>query len=311
MNRILKESRSRACDLTELQRAFQCAILDPRGAPPPFIVSSPKAPAAERFAVYAQAYRLRLIEALAADYPALKEWLGDGAFDRLARAYADAYPSGHFSIRWFGSRLPAFLAATPACLNQPELTELAGFEWALSEAFDAADSPVLTQAQLAALAPASWPGLKLRIHASVQTLDLIYNTPSRWRALNRKEPAPDLETESETLTWVVWRQDLKLLFRSLPKAEARALKAFSRGQCFAGVCEDLCEWLDETQVAVSAAGYLQTWLREGWIAGISTSAEPGHAITRSPKRADGINIRSGSGHGLGEDIRSRRSNLSK
>jgi hypothetical protein len=74
----LKKSRSRVLALTELQRAFRSAILHPRREPPPFIFNSPKASVVRRFAIYSEAYRLRLIEALAGDYPALKEWLGEG-----------------------------------------------------------------------------------------------------------------------------------------------------------------------------------------------------------------------------------------
>ncbi len=269
----LKKSRSRILALTELQRAFRSAILHPRREPPPFIVNSPKASAVRRFAIYREAYRLRLIEALAGDYPALKEWLGDEAFDHLGRAYADACPSAHFSIRWFGSRLPGFLAGDPAYRTQPALKELAVFEWTLSEAFDAAESQVVTEAHLTGLEPALWPMLKFLIHPSLRTVDLTYNTPGRWQALKRKERLPDLETRSEISTWAVWRQDFRLLFRSLPKPETQALNLFRQGFCFAEVCEALCEWLDDTQVALSAAGYLKTWLREGWIVGISTGEE--------------------------------------
>lgn len=268
MNGIQKASQPHACTLTELQRAFQSAILEKQGEPPPFIANASKASAAERFGVYAEAYRLRLIEALAADYPALKEWLGDEAFDRLGRTYSDACLSVHFSIRWFGSRLPRFLAESASYDSQPHLQELAAFEWALSEAFDAADGSAATQEQMAALDPALWPMLVLRFHPSLRCIDLSYNTPSRWQALNRKEPPPDLETHSERQPWVVWRRDLKIFFRSMPKPEAWALNAFRQQRCFAGVCEGLCEWLDEAQVAASVAGYLQTWLREGWIVGI-------------------------------------------
>jgi Putative DNA-binding domain len=262
------QKSSHACTLTELQRAFQSALLEKQDEPPPFIVDAPKVSAAERFGVYTEAYRLRLIEALAADYPALKEWLGDAAFDSLGRAYADACPSPHFSIRWFGSRLPRFLAESAPYDSQPHLQELAAFEWALSEAFDAADEAAVTQEQLAALEPERWPMLTLRFHPSLRCIDLAYNTPSRWQALNKKEPPPDLETCSERQTWAVWRRDLKLLFRSLPKSEAWGLNAFRQARCFADVCEGLCEWLDEVQVAVTAAGYLQSWLREGWVVGV-------------------------------------------
>jgi hypothetical protein len=274
MTGSLKQSGLRSVTLPELQRTFQSAVLHPQPGAPPFIVDSSEASADGRFAVYTEAYRLRLIEALAADYPALKESLGEEAFDQLGRAYADACPSAHFSIRWFGGRLPGFLAEYPAYRSQPAVRELATFEWALSEAFDAAESQVVTEAQLAGLEPELWPMLKLRIHPSLRTVDLACNTPGRWQALNRKEPAPDLEIGPELTTWAVWRQDLRLLFRSLPKPESRALKTFRQGGCFAEVCEDLCDWLDDTQVAVSAAGYLRTWLKEGWIAGIGASEEP-------------------------------------
>jgi len=110
--------------------------------------------------------------------------------------------------------------------------------------------------------------LTLRFHPSLRCIDLSYNTPSRWQALNRKEAPPDLKTNSEQQTWAVWRHDLKILFRSLPKSEAWALNAFRQGHCFADVCDSLCEWLDEAEVAVTAAGYLQAWLREGWVVGI-------------------------------------------
>ena len=270
MNSMQKLSQPHACTLTELQRTFQAVLLQEQGEPPPFIVNAPKASAAERFGVYTEAYRLRLIEALAADYPAVKEWLGEETFDQLGRAYADACPSAHFSIRWFGRRLPRFLVETALYDSQPALQELAAFEWALSEAFDVAEGAVATQEQLAALEPGLWPALTLRFHPSLRCLDLSYNTPSRWQALNRKEVPPDLETHSERQTWIVWRRDLKIFFRSMPKTEAWALNAFRQERCFADVCEGLCEWLDQAQVATSAAGYLQAWLREGWIVGIGT-----------------------------------------
>ncbi|MDP2394719.1 MAG: hypothetical protein Q8M21_15830, partial [Methylococcaceae bacterium] len=68
-----------------------------------------------------------------------------------------------------------------------------------------------------------------------------------------------------------WRQQLKLLFRSLSVQEAFAIDAFLQGQSFADVCAGLVEWLDEEQVVLNAAGFLQTWLRDGWIADVDTS----------------------------------------
>lgn len=254
--------------LADLQQAFLSALLHLRETAPDFIVDTEEACSAERFMVYAEAYRLRLIEALGADYPALKDWLGDESFDAMGRAYIDASPSNQFSIRWFGRHLPRFLAETPPYAGQPVLNELASFEWALSEGFDAPDSAVTDYGQLAAIDPAYWPSLKLRFHPSLRRINLTGNAPQVWQASNRKEPLPAFTTNSESQAWIIWRQQLKLLFRSLPAEEAYALDAFIKGCCFAGVCTGLCEWLDEEQVAMKAAVFLQSWLRDGWIADV-------------------------------------------
>jgi hypothetical protein len=37
------------------------------------------------------------------------------------------------------------------------------------------------------------------------------------------------------------------------------------------VCTGLCEWLDEEQVVMKAAGFLQAWLRDGWIADVEVN----------------------------------------
>ncbi|MGR8981826.1 MAG: HvfC/BufC N-terminal domain-containing protein [Gammaproteobacteria bacterium] len=257
-----------AISLSELQQAFQSAVLQLRETTPSFISDSAKASSVERFEIYTEAYRLRLIEALCADYPALKDWLGDEGFDAMGRAYIDASPSDHFSIRWFGRRLPRFLAETPLYARQPSLKELASFEWALSEAFDAPESALTDYPQLVAIDPAYWPSLKLRFHPSLRRIDLDGNAPQIWQASNRKELLPPFTKSSESQAWIVWRQQLKLLFRSLPAEEACALDAFMKGRCFAEVCTGLCEWLDEEQVAMKAAVFLQSWLRDGWIADV-------------------------------------------
>ena len=90
-----------------------------------------------------------------------------------------------------------------------------------------------------------------------------------WLASNQKNPLPALEENSVQQAWLIWRHELKLLFRSLTSQEAFCFDAFMQGQCFAEVCEGLCEWLDEEHVALSAASFLQVWVRDGWIANYS------------------------------------------
>ena len=267
----MKSSNSDRISLGDMQQEFQSALLNLQQTPPTFIAETPGASSAERFNVYTEAYSLRLIEALTADYPALKDYLGDDGFDTMARAYVNAWPSDKFSIRWFGLHLPRFLTETSPYDELPELKELASFEWALSESFDASESTSIAYQQLADIEPSLWPSLQLRFHPSLRRIDLNYNAPQIWQASNEKQPLPAFKKNTEQQAWIIWRHDLKLLFRSIPTQEAVSLNTFMKGKCFAEVCECLCEWLDEKQVAIKAAGFLQTWVHDGWIADVDIS----------------------------------------
>lgn len=257
-------------DLAELQRHFQAYLLNPSMAPPAVFRGDDRASEVQRAEVYAEAYRLRLIEALAADYPALLALLGEAEFAALGRMYAKAYPSRYTSIRWFGRDLGRFLQEDSAYRERPELAELATFEWALSEAFDAAATLVVSPEKLAALPAARWPDLRIRFHPALRHVEFSFNTPEVWRALNQKISPPSFEALAPPQAWIVWRSDLKLFFRSLNLPEAQAFDALHRSRCFAEVCEGLCARLPAEHVAATAAGFLARWLADGWIAAIET-----------------------------------------
>ncbi|KJV06313.1 hypothetical protein VZ94_12145 [Methylocucumis oryzae] len=256
--------------LADTQQAFQTAVLHLQKATPDFIIGTPQVSADQRFKVYTDAYRLRLIEALSADFQALHTYLGDDGFAGLGQTYIDASPSDQFSVRWFGRHLPRFLAETPPYTEQPELNELAVFEWALSEAFDAAESTLLSHAQLVTIDPNAWPSLTLHFHPSLRRINLHSNAPQIWQAANQKQALPEFTRQPEAQAWSIWRHEQKLLFRSLSEQEAYALDAFVQGQCFAEICTGLSEWLEEADVVMKLASFLQTWLRDGWIADKAT-----------------------------------------
>ena len=61
--------------------------------------------AKQRLEVYFNAYRIRLIDVLKADYPKLRLYMGDEEFEKLSLAYLKAFPSEHFSVRYLGQHL--------------------------------------------------------------------------------------------------------------------------------------------------------------------------------------------------------------
>lgn len=256
--------------LRELQTVFREHLLRPDTAMQTYVVDAGRTDTATRLAVYSDAYRIRLLEGLDANYPALHKWLGDREFCRLGEAYLEARPSQHYSIRWFGHLLPAFMAHTTPWNEQPFACELAEFEWAMSEAFDAADADSIGFDRIATLAPAAWAGLRLTFHPSLRRLPLFWNVPPIWQALTRDETPDTPERTTTAAPWIVWRRALALYYRPLDIDEARALDTARDGTTFAALCERLCEWIDAEHVAMRAAGFLQQWVQDGLIADIET-----------------------------------------
>ncbi|BCX89010.1 hypothetical protein MIN45_P1380 [Methylomarinovum tepidoasis] len=214
-------------------------------------------------AIYQNAYRLRLTEALAVDYPLLRRWLGEAAFTRLARDYLAAYPSRHFSIRRIGRRLPEFLARQ----GEAALADFAAFEWALGLAFDCADARALRPADLAAVPPQDWPGLRFRFHPSVQLLWQRHAILPLWRALQAGDPPPACPPLETPVPVLIWRRELRQFFRSLTPEEAGALERLRQGEDFAACCEWLARRPAVDDAAHRIASWLQCWLREGLIVG--------------------------------------------
>ncbi|HEX2796554.1 MAG TPA: DNA-binding domain-containing protein, partial [Immundisolibacter sp.] len=169
--------------LADFQRALAGHVLAGKALAPGLIVDSDPFPAARRLAVYHSAYRLRLTEALGADFPLLRGLLGEAGFGRLAADYIAACPSRSFTLRDFGHALADFLAQHGPYRRRPWLRATAIFEGALLAAFDAADSRALTMADLAAVPPVQFPRLRFRFAPGVQVLRLRFNVPQAWRAL--------------------------------------------------------------------------------------------------------------------------------
>ncbi len=223
-----------------------------------------------RLAVYYDGYRLRLIEALETDFVALKAYLGDDRFDDLARAYIDAHTSDHFSLRHFGRHLPGFLSSHELWKDEPLLADIATFEWAMTNAFDAEDAPLATVADMAAVAPDAWPALGFTLHPSVQRINICWNAPALWNAAEQKEPLPAAVQSPWPVGWVIWRQEFQLYFRSLSVDQAWMLDALKEGRNFAEICEGLTEWVGAAHVALHAAGLLKQWLEDGMISEIKS-----------------------------------------
>jgi hypothetical protein len=237
------------------------------------VVGTQRVPIATRLAIYGNAYRSRLIETLEAHYPALLALIGAERFSALGSAYVQTHDSSFASIRFYGGMLAAFLAAQRDCASSPWLCELARFEWAMVEVFDAADAAPITVQALSEIAPENWAQLGFDLHPAVRQLDLVWNAPALWGALTNARPHPAPEAQAHPVPWLLWRRELQIFFRPLPALEAEALDVVRRGGSFGALCVELCGALDETQAPARAAAFLREWVESGIIVGMRACEE--------------------------------------
>jgi len=254
--------------LAELQARFHAFLLGRGRGIEDFTVGTARRPAGARLAVYANAYRLRLQEVLADDFPGLKALLGEAGFERLAGAYIDACPSNHPSVRWFGRFLADFLQDHAAGRDRPGLAEMAAFEWAQGEVLDAADSPCVAVEALGAVPPAAWPGMRLAFQHARRRLDLWWNVPPVWQELRAGGEPSCLERGETAVAWLLWRRDLMVHWRSLEEDERYAIDAAASGVTFGEICEGLLARTGDDQVPLRAAGFLKRWAHDQLISRI-------------------------------------------
>ncbi len=252
--------------LSEWQREVEAYLLGADALANPRLRASlrgsPALSAEDGLAIYHNAYRARLLEALRGDYPALHGWLGDDQFDSLASAYIRAHPSRHFSLRWFGAELAGFIDGYLLVEQAAPLAELARLEWAFGLAFDAAAGEPLSLEQMAALAAEDWPDLQVRLLPCVQWQACRYNSLAIWRALKEPSECPASQALAQQQVWLIWRRGLISHYRSLDSAEARALHGMAvTGWNFGELCAELSELGDNAPL--QAASWLRQWLSDG------------------------------------------------
>jgi hypothetical protein len=255
--------------LNDLQRIAQDHLL--HGGPlPEALGAALSPPVEERWGIYCEAYRLRLVDSLATTYDALAARLGREDFAQVARAFIAAHPSRFRSLRDYGAEFPAFLRHRSDEAEARLQADLAAFQWHLAAAFDAPDATATTIGELARLPPEAWAGLRFRAVPGLGRLRTSTNAVAAWRAGRaaleadpaaaavREPPAAD----TDPVEWLIVRPALETRFRSLPEDEAEALDRVLSGATFAELGEALAARHGEN-AALAAATWLKGWLTEG------------------------------------------------
>lgn len=253
--------------LLPLQARFQQHMLGAADATA--LLAGPVERRALGLAIYANAYRQRLVEALADAFAKTRELLGAEAFEAAALHYINENPPETRNLRWFGAGFATHLRGVfPA---QAVVAELAQLDWALRQAFDGPDSPVLVAADLAGVAPDDWAHLQLVPVPTTTLLRFAHNTVALWQSIDDETEAPAIVQAELAVDWLVWRKELQPHFRSLHPVEAELLRAMLGGAGFAQACEQAQSGTDEDCTGHIGSS-LRQWLEDGVLSAVSMPA---------------------------------------
>jgi hypothetical protein len=220
----------------------------------------------QRIAIYQEMYPLRMRDALANDYPGLEHFLGD-RFQVFVVAYTLAHPSMGYTLNRLGDHVPSFLGRQTRLKPRGFLRDLARLELAVTEAFDAPQSPVLEAKALEGLPPDRLSRKRLVCVPSLRLVDLTWNAGDfldTFRDEKHRRPKP----RPKRMLQVVVRRDYSVYRFAVPHPAFLVLSDIKAGRSIAAVAQRaLSRRGDRRASADDFSGWFRLWTSEGLFSG--------------------------------------------
>jgi uncharacterized protein (UPF0276 family) len=266
---VMNESPS----LNAEQKTLQDAIMQGEtieSKPAEWIREKADFPAEKQLGVYVNAYRWRLFDIVAEDYPMLKAYLGEEKFDALINDFISAVPPQHFNVARYAALLPAY-QQTHASYDAFS-GELCALETAIAQLADAEETEALTPQQLAGMTPEALMESCLTTRKALQLFAFTHPVNDYYKSAKEEIQPPAVTQQPSFLAVfrhedVVWRMDLE-------EQEYQLLSALLAGETV-GVALSM---LDESASA-NISEYFSRWMRNGLLAKHEYKGEPNGRIT--------------------------------
>lgn len=217
----------------------------------------------DQIAVYTNAYRSRLYEVTAEDYPVLQHYLGEVRFETLVRNFVSQTQSVHFNIAHYSSGLPAYV--TQVMPQDALAQELATLEDAICQLQDAPETAALTQQHLTGLTAEDIQQAVLGLRSASRLLAFAYPLDAYYTAVREEEMPVVPEPQASYL--LVYRHDDVVWRMNLEEAEFHLLKALSSGVPVGEACAalEVSAGVAGETLASSISRWFSRWIRNGVI----------------------------------------------
>jgi hypothetical protein len=213
----------------ERERAFAAALLDPGRPVPPGLTGPDGEPSPKRFSVYRNNVMVGLIDALAANFPAVCRIGGEAFFRAMARAFVTGRPPSSPILLDYGAAFPDFIASFEPAAPLSYLADVARIERAWIEAYHSREAEPLSPAAFAGVPVEHVSDLRLELHPSLRIVRSMLPALTIWRMnIGDGVPGPvDLDAGGEDA--LVLRPAAVVEVRAMPPGGAELVAALAGG----------------------------------------------------------------------------------
>lgn len=211
----------------------------------------------EQLAVYANAYRYRLYDAVAEDYPVLRHYLTDKIFSDLIWAFVEEVLPDHFNIGRFALKLPAFIQqALPDDAFAHAMCQL---ETTVAQMTDPTETQPLKETDIQGLTAETLLGLTLYPRQALALMQFDQQVNAYYQSVMDDQTPHEPLHEAVYLAVfrhedVVWRMEL----------EAQEFGLLSKLFSGASIGETLADVEEDAQYKITE--YFSKWMRNGLLA---------------------------------------------
>lgn len=268
-NLVVKQQRYVANSITPLAQAqttMQNAILLGAGIdskPDDWILAKAEFAPKDQLAVYVNAYRYRLYDVTAEDYPVLKVAMAEDAFDVLLKDFVNTAHSEHFNIAHYAALLPEYMKQRG---ENPFAIEIAILENAISQLADYPETTPLAPEHLAGLDPEKFMEMRLHPRTALQLFAFDYPVNAYYRAV-KEEQSPTIP-EPHEIYLAVFRHEDVVWRMELAENEYQLLQKIFAGQPIGAALEALQAELSlsEDELIANLSEWFGRWMRNGLLA---------------------------------------------
>lgn len=213
-------------------------------APPktaaPWIADTPPLDKLARLDIYAEAYFVRILESMKADFPITARLLGDHSFQKLIADYLKQHPSRLSNIGEIGRFFSRFVATYENLNAATFLEPVIAMEWLMIESFYADDTGLLDPAKLVSLSEEDWENAEFKLAYFVHLIESPWALDQFWQLKDESVAVEsvDLEEKKSAQSFLLLRQNGVVLLEKISDAEFKLLKKLHSGVNLSAALED-------------------------------------------------------------------------